>query len=146
MTMGKLWALIRREPVRTMAVATILVGIVARYVADFPTDAVLGLLAAVLGVGSEVARAKVTPTVKPGTGPFSDADRYSILFQDDAKAEAYMDGFPHHESQLTATMTDPITPEPEDVCDCLHDYRFHADGYACEVAGCDCAMFEDDEG
>lgn len=66
--LSKLWALVRREPVRTMAVATILVGIVARYVADFPTDAVLGLLAAVLGVGSEVARAKVTPTVKAAEG------------------------------------------------------------------------------
>jgi hypothetical protein len=66
--LAKLWALIRREPVRTMAVATILVGIVARYVADFPTDAVLGLIAAVLGVSSQAVRAAVTPTVKATEG------------------------------------------------------------------------------
>ena len=84
-------------------------------------------------------------TVKPGTGPFGhDADGYSILFHDDDKARAFMDGFPFHDSQLTATMTAPINPDPEDVCDCLHGYRFHADGWACEIDGCDCAMFEDD--
>lgn len=62
--MRKILDFLRREPVRVLAVLTAATAIVSRYVADFPTDLVLGLAAAVLGVGGEIARTQVTPTVK----------------------------------------------------------------------------------
>lgn len=62
--MRKFLDFLRREPVRVLAVLTAATAIVSRYVADFPTDLVLGLAAAVLGVGGEIARTQVTPTVK----------------------------------------------------------------------------------
>jgi hypothetical protein len=66
--MRKVFEFLRREPVRVLAVLTAATAVVSRYVADFPTDLVLGLAAAVLGVGGEIARSQVTPTVKTPEG------------------------------------------------------------------------------
>lgn len=62
--MRKILEFLKREPVRVLAVVTAVTAIITRYVADFPTDLVLGLAAAVLGIGGEVARTQVTPNTK----------------------------------------------------------------------------------
>lgn len=62
--MSKIVEAIKNNPVRIYTVTIAVVALVARYVADFPTDLVLGLIAAVLGIGGEVTRAAVTPNRK----------------------------------------------------------------------------------
>lgn len=58
-----MWAAIKSNPVRLYAVASALVALVAAFVPALPTVAVLGVIAALLGVG-EVTRASVTPNAK----------------------------------------------------------------------------------
>jgi hypothetical protein len=58
---------IRTNPVRIYAVITAALALVAHYVPDVPTVLVLGLVAAVLGIGEGV-RAAVTPNSKVGNG------------------------------------------------------------------------------
>lgn len=52
------------EPVRWYAIVAAVLAIAAHYSPDIPTPLFLGLAAAVLGVGSEVTRAAVTPMAK----------------------------------------------------------------------------------
>lgn len=53
--------MITREPVRLYSIVVAILAIVAHYVPDIPTPLYLGLVAAVLGVGGEATRARVTP-------------------------------------------------------------------------------------
>jgi len=59
------------EPVRWFAIVAALLALVAHYVPDLPTALFLGLVGAILGVGSEVARAAVTPIAKFRSGGIS---------------------------------------------------------------------------
>ncbi len=58
--MTKFLDVIKHNPVRVLVIITAATALLARYVAGFPTDLVLGLAAAVLGVGGEVTRTQVT--------------------------------------------------------------------------------------
>lgn len=51
---------IKNNPVRVYTVVIALVAFGSRYIVDFPTDLVLALVAAVLGIGGEVTNRKVT--------------------------------------------------------------------------------------
>lgn len=53
----------RFEPVRWYAIFAAVLAVVAHYV-DIPTPLFLGVAAALLGVGTEAARATVVPTAK----------------------------------------------------------------------------------
>jgi hypothetical protein len=52
---------LKLNPVRLYAVAVAVMAVVAHYLPSLPTALYLGLVAAVLGVGGEVVRLKVTP-------------------------------------------------------------------------------------
>lgn len=56
---------LKSNPVRLYAAAVAVVALVAHYVEDLPAPLILGLVAAILGVGEGV-RANVTPTSKSG--------------------------------------------------------------------------------
>lgn len=58
--MSKIIEAVKNNPVRVYTVVIALVAFGSRYVVDFPTDLVLGLVAAVLGIGGEVTNRKVT--------------------------------------------------------------------------------------
>lgn len=59
--MSKITALLKNEPVRVYEVLVAVLALVAVYVPDVPTAAILAFLVPVLGLG-EVVRSKVTPT------------------------------------------------------------------------------------
>lgn len=56
--------IMRLEPVRVFAITSALLALVGHYVPDLPSPLFLGLAAAVLGVGSQVTRSQVTPTLR----------------------------------------------------------------------------------
>jgi len=54
-------AKLKLNPVRIYAIAVSAMAVVAHYAPSLPTALYLGLVAAVLGVGGEVVRSRVTP-------------------------------------------------------------------------------------
>lgn len=52
------------EPVRWYAIAAAVVALVVHYVPDVPGPLVLGLVAALLGVGEKAVRSAVTPMAR----------------------------------------------------------------------------------
>ena len=59
--MSKITDFLKREPVRVYEALVAVLALVAAYVPDVPTAAILAVLVPVLGLG-EVVRSKVTPT------------------------------------------------------------------------------------
>jgi len=55
---------LKMEPVRLFAIASAALALAAFYAPALPVPLILGLIAAVLGVGSEVTRRQVTPVAK----------------------------------------------------------------------------------
>lgn len=57
----KFFEALKRNPVRVYAFVSGVAAAVVAVVPDFPSGVVLGVIAAVLGVGGEITRSKVTP-------------------------------------------------------------------------------------